>query len=405
MASATSRRAEFCRRTRTLVAQRAGYRCSFPSCDRLTIGPGNGPCEVSEVGIAAHIYAAAASGRGPRGTRALSENELRSVDNAIWLCAHHAALIDKNLGRDYPAEKLHSFKSRHESRIARELAGFPTPFGWVDRVEVKSSPLFANGIDIELTKLNLVIGGNSVGKTGLCEWVAGHVDASHLERWRRAYPEDGRRLRTEMHYCDPDPHCIAVDFLREDYPRCTLDGEATVSAAGAVKAVFPSQLSFSTEEPDDLALVARALGVPPLDAKALCDDLGEGDDGFRKVWFEEHEEGWHLHLEVATTPHRTTTRVLRTLSSSEQARLLMQLGMKAANKMSVIAPTVLILDSGFSPLEPDWLKRYAEILASPNCRFQTIASTRHEDIDFDDVAWSGWKLIRLKGDPPNVFAD
>ena len=405
MASATFRRAEFRCRTRTLVAQRAGYRCSFPSCDRLTIGPGNAPCEVSNVGVAAHIYAAAASGRGPRGNSALSENELRSVDNAIWLCQHHAALIDKNHGGGYPAEKLHSFKNRHESRIAQELAGFPTPFGWVDRVEVKSSPLFANGIEIEFAKLNLIVGGNSVGKTSLCEWVAGHVDANHLERWRRVYPEDGRRLWTKMHYCDPDPHCIAVDFLREDYPRYTLDGEAIVSAAGAAKTVFPSQLSFFTEEPDDLALVAGALGVPPLDAKALCDDLGEGDDMFKKAWFEEHEEGWRVRLEVATKPHETRIRVLRALSHSEQARLLMQLGMKAANKMSVIAPTVLILDSGFSRLDTNWLKRYAEILASPNCRFQTIASTHRKDIDFDDVAWSGWKLIRLKGDPPNVFAD
>ena len=208
-----------------------------------------------------------------------------------------------------------------------------------------------------------------------------------------------------MHYFDPDPHCIAVDFLDEDYPRYTLDGEATVSAAGAVKAVFPSELSFSTEEPDDLALVAGALGVPSLDARALCDDLGEGDDGFRKVWFEEHEEGWHLRLELATTPRGTSTRILRTSASAEQPRLLMQLGMKAASMMSVIAPTVLILDSGFSPLDTDWLKRYAEILASPNCRFQTIASTRRGGIDFDDVAWSGWKLIRLTGDPPNVFAE
>ena len=60
---------------------------AFPGCDRLTIGPGNDPCEVTDVGVAAHIYAAAASGRGPRGDRALSEDELRSADNAIWLCA------------------------------------------------------------------------------------------------------------------------------------------------------------------------------------------------------------------------------------------------------------------------------------------------------------------------------
>ena len=400
-----TQRFEFSARTRRLVAQRAGYRCSFPGCDRLTIGPGDHLESVSTVGQAAHIYGAAASGRGPRGTLALTHDELRSPENAIWLCAHHASLIDKHGGTDYPAAKLHSFKSLHESRIAHELRGFSLPFGWVDGVSIHSSPLFADGAHIDLAKLNLVLGGNSVGKTALCEWIAGHVDAAHLERWHKVYPPCRRRLRTEMQYHDPHPHRIAVDFRLPDFPRYTLDDKPTASAAGPVKAVFPIDLKPELpDQPGDLAAVADALGLPPLDVRALCDSLGEGDDWFREARFEERDGRWHLEFHVETAPGRMETRALRNLSGSEKYRLLTQLGIKAANMMSAIAPTLLVLDSGFWRLDTGWLKRYAEFLASPNCRFQTIASTHRKDMDFEDVTWSGWQLIHLEGKPPSVTA-
>ncbi len=398
-----ARRFEFSARTRQLVAQRAGYKCSFPGCDRLTTGPGDDPKSVSTIGQAAHIYGAAASGRGPRGNHSLADDELRSPENAIWLCADHASLIDKHDGKDFPAARLHSFKSLHESRIAHELRGYAVPFGWVDGVTIHSSPLLADSTHIDLAKLNLVLAGNSVGKTALCEWIAGHVDASQLERWHKIYPPTRRRLRTEMRYHDPLPHRIAVDFRLPDFPRYTLDNEPTTSAAGAVKVVFPSDLDYELHKhPDDLGAIAAVLSLAPLDVKALCDSLGEGDDRFRQATFEEHQRTWHLEFKVPTAAGRIETRTLRELSGSELFRLVTQLGIRVANTMSAIAPTVLILDAGFSRLDTSWLRRYAEVLASPNCRFQTIASTHGERINFKDVTWSGWQIIHLEGKPPSV---
>ena len=397
------RRFEFSARTRQLVAQRAGYRCSFPGCDRLTTGPGDHPETVSTIGQAAHIYGAAASGSGPRGTHALTGDELRSSENAIWLCADHASLIDKHGGRDYPAARLHSFKSLHESRIAHELRGYAVPFGWVDGVTIHSSPLLTDSTHIDLAKLNLVLAGNSVGKTALCEWIAGHVDASHLERWQKVYPPSRRRLRTEMRYHDPQPHRITVDFRPLDFPLYALDDEPTMSAAGSVKAVFPRDLDYELrEQSDDLAAIAAALGLAPLDVRALCDSLGEEDDWFGPATFEENQRTWCLEFQVPTAAGRVEARTLRELSGSELFRLVTQLGIRAANTMSAIAPTVLILDAGFWRLDTSWLRRYAEVLASPNCRFQTIASTHGEGIDFKDVTWSGWQIIHLDGNPPSV---
>ena len=395
------RRVEFPPKTRELVAQRAAFRCSFPGCGRITIGPTSDPNSVANTGQAAHIYSAAVSGKGPRGNRGLSEDELKSVQNAIWLCGHHASLIDKHRGRDYTADMLHSYKSLHETRIACELTGIHVPFGWVDRLTIHSCPLFSGKCNIEFAKLNLVVGDNEVGKTALCEWTAAASNPTPLERWERIFPSNRRRVSTELHYFDPDPHCLSVDFLSNDYPKYQLDGEATVSSIAPVKVIFPAEVEFSSNEEDDLDVISNALSLHQYEVKALCDDLGKSDDHFVGAWFKEDEGKRYMHVQVRTQTGRAT-RLLRALSGSERARLLMQLGMIAANRLARMSPTVLVLDSGFCRLDANWLKRYAEILASPTCRFQTIAVTRSTNIDFDGVTWAGWKVFCLEGRPPDT---
>ena len=70
----TRRPADFPARTRRLIAERAGYRCSMPECRRQTLGPGTGPRDVACIGIAYHIYSAAPG--GPRGTGGLTREQL-----------------------------------------------------------------------------------------------------------------------------------------------------------------------------------------------------------------------------------------------------------------------------------------------------------------------------------------
>ena len=88
MGKSERKEAEFTKTTRELTARRAGFRCSFPSCDRITVGPSAEADKSSCIGIAAHIYAAAAG--GPRGSNGLSKEELKSPANAVWLCEDHA---------------------------------------------------------------------------------------------------------------------------------------------------------------------------------------------------------------------------------------------------------------------------------------------------------------------------
>jgi hypothetical protein len=89
-----ARRDNFSASTKELLARRVGYRCSHPECPLSTIGPALGDTRAVNIGQAAHITAAASG--GPRYDASLSEDERRSFENGIWMCANHAKQVDSD---------------------------------------------------------------------------------------------------------------------------------------------------------------------------------------------------------------------------------------------------------------------------------------------------------------------
>ena len=79
------------------VAARVGNRCSRSDCRALTSGPQVDPSKALNVGVAAHITAA--SPGGPRYNPALTSEERRHANNAIWLCQNCGKLVDNDQAR------------------------------------------------------------------------------------------------------------------------------------------------------------------------------------------------------------------------------------------------------------------------------------------------------------------
>lgn len=102
------------------IAQRAGYRCSSPSCLRPTIGP-DGSDNTASIGVAAHITAAAEG--GPRYDPGMTSEERSAAENGIWLCQTCSRLIDVDLA-SHPAEQLREWKTLAEMRAYLGLRGF-----------------------------------------------------------------------------------------------------------------------------------------------------------------------------------------------------------------------------------------------------------------------------------------
>lgn len=104
-------RVDFPKPVQQLIAKRAGYRCAFPGCNQLLVCPTE-TGGIANMGECAHIYSA--SKKGPRGQFNLTEKELQSQENGIFLCSKHHTLIDTNEGADYSALQLRNFKEFHE---------------------------------------------------------------------------------------------------------------------------------------------------------------------------------------------------------------------------------------------------------------------------------------------------
>ena len=106
-------RHNFSAKIKRKLAERVAWKCSFPNCGTPTIGPSKKNAEEStNLGEAAHIYAA--SENGPRNNPNLTAEELSSIENGIWMCRHHARLIDTDY-TNYSAQTLKLWKSQAEN--------------------------------------------------------------------------------------------------------------------------------------------------------------------------------------------------------------------------------------------------------------------------------------------------
>lgn len=121
-ANRPDRRDEFGTQDKDVLARRVGMRCSNPKCRQPTSGPQDDPRKAVNIGVAAHI-AAAASG-GPRYDAKMTSEERANIDNAIWLCQNCAKLVD-NDPKLYTVDLLRRWKQRseHAARLDVELPG------------------------------------------------------------------------------------------------------------------------------------------------------------------------------------------------------------------------------------------------------------------------------------------
>lgn len=119
-----NRRAEFSESTKAALAKRAGYRCAFPGCRAITIGPSaESPEQSASSGMACHIYAASDGPSARRRNPNLTVDKLRSIENGIWMCYSHGKLIDTDEST-FPPEAL-----QHWRKLAEAKARIRQAFG------------------------------------------------------------------------------------------------------------------------------------------------------------------------------------------------------------------------------------------------------------------------------------
>lgn len=113
-------RDDFSQRTKNVLFNRAGGKCSNPDCRQETSGPHSNDEKAINIGVAAHITAA--SRGGYRYDPTLSKEQRMSASNGIWLCQVCAKLIDSDEER-YTVDLIRRWKSDAESQALSKVEG------------------------------------------------------------------------------------------------------------------------------------------------------------------------------------------------------------------------------------------------------------------------------------------
>lgn len=111
-------RDDFDANTKQTLARRVGSRCSNPNCRKSTSGPQVNPTKSVNIGVAAHISAAAPGGK--RYDAKMTSQERKSIDNGMWLCQNCAKLIDSDEKR-YSVDLLNDWKRTSEHAALLEV--------------------------------------------------------------------------------------------------------------------------------------------------------------------------------------------------------------------------------------------------------------------------------------------
>jgi len=117
-------RDDFTEEVKRILAARTGNACSNPDCRAVTSGPQNDPTKALNVGVAAHITAAAEGGE--RYNPTLSSQERRHPDNGVWLCQTCAKLVDNDSSR-FTEPLLRAWKTIAEDRAFNSIGKTAAP--------------------------------------------------------------------------------------------------------------------------------------------------------------------------------------------------------------------------------------------------------------------------------------
>lgn len=190
----TRARDDFTLQVRRVLAERVAVRCS--RCERTTSGPNSDPEKSVNIGVAAHITAAAPG--GPRYDASLSSEDRKSADNGIWLCQTCAKLID-NDPELYPVEVLREWKRGAEARASASVSGPATSSG--SPGASPSASLLAGEVDRLATQISEMVEqdlGRMIqawheGRTGeAINWIE-EIKGDET-RWRALLPQLRARL-------------------------------------------------------------------------------------------------------------------------------------------------------------------------------------------------------------------
>ena len=387
-----SNRNDFTARTKSIIAGRAGYRCSFPGCNLVLIGPGKNNDDVICIGECAHIFSAAAG--GPRGKTILNKTNIKSAGNGIFLCRNHHKIIDSNAGNEYSPSALLEYKGRHEAQIAKQLGKYSLSSGWIKSVLFRGSVVFKNDIIIRLGKVTHFYGENNTGKSFVCNCINNAIsgDKQFAKNYEIVFKIDNGTDNDDELVISSDP---------KSGKRFSLNKKPSPISPVNLKVIcLLRDIKFSSDHISD---ISRCFDI---DEETVLSALhNEFFDGLstKIVDIKTHRKKPYLVRKITIKNVSGYPIELDMCSSSEVAIFLAEIGIVLSRHYSYQATVLYIIDwCNIKTLDDRNMNQLLVLLESNNNLFQTIIISPNE---MPKLLWNGWAFAKFQKTVPDTVIE
>ncbi|WP_197225642.1 hypothetical protein [Bacillus paranthracis] len=368
-----NKRDEFSSSVKRKLASRAGYVCSFPDCNELTIGPASDEEGIVVSGEAAHITAA--SPKGPRYDPTMLSEERKSISNGIWMCKRHARIVDID-ETQYTVPQLKKWRENHERKIKYQQQGIKVKKGILTKIKTSNIARMNEEENIELGKNTLLFGGVGSGKTIICELLAGLEEKHFLWRWKKK--RNVGNTYAEIEIFDGEITTLMINIYEKQI-RYYINNQEYPLVTSPYSVIYLHE-TFKYNSDVSKTFIEQYADYFNLTANDMINIINTKVNIGLKLVSDFYYKDKELLVRVDTS--QTEPLPYKSLSSSEKQRVNIEIGSKIAHVLSYSKPTMLIIehDSTFCLDEYNMKKLLTEI-NSNRVPYQTLLTA----YSFDDT--------------------
>lgn len=381
-------RIEFDDKIKLIIASRAGFKCSFPGCNKTLIGPGVENDESTTIGECAHIFSAVP--KGPRTNGGLSDLELKRPENGIYLCRNHHKIVDSKADDNkYTSDLLIRYKNRHEFLISAELGEYTYPVNWINKIKIEGT-VFIKPIELNLGKVTLITGSNGTGKSTIVEILDSIFEQKIHSRWNKPKINfstevklDNPTLSKFTAHIKNNQLYFSVGntkqpFVPYDFFVLCLNGEIRINE-------------------DDLKTISDCFGLDRSFVKSMLNTTGI-KHGLRTRKMEIFEKRTKPYLvdKLNVDVGNRRLQSLGSCSNTECSSVILDIALSFATEISKFKSVLLLIDWGaIYSIDDSNIKKYLDYLQSSQAHFQTVFVSHNPRPNLD---WSGWAIAKMIND-------
>ena len=378
-------RVDFDDNTKEIIAKRAGFKCSFPGCNKSLVGPGTQNNEFITIGECAHIFSAAP--KGPRTDGRLSKDELKRPENGILLCRNHHKIVDsKAKDNKYTSDLLTQYKNRHEFLISAEMGEYTYPLNWISYLKIEGT-VFKKPIEINLGKVTLITGENGTGKSTIIEIIDSIFEQKIFSRWNK--PK--YKFSIEVKLDNP----VLSKFIAH------IENNQLFFSTNKVKQPFVPYDFFvlylrdeKWSNTDNIKTIADCFGLERNFVKSMLNTSGI-KHGLRTKGMEIVEKRIKpyavdkLNVDIGNGRMQSFS----SCSGTEQSSIILDIALSFATEISKYKSVLLLIDwSNIYSFDDSNIEKYFNYLQSSQAHFQTIFASHNPRPKLD---WSNWTIAKM----------